>query len=605
VTKSFDFELEENDQVIASLQRIQAAIQNLQISLDQIRIGLQLVGQSSITGFAALGEKSQGVAKNAQGDKQSIDKSIPPLNTLTELNVGLNGLANVIERVKKGVVNFAEKGERIISNGKNSGATKEPVLRQTESVIEKGKAAAARYEFKGKTEVKMASASLDGLISQIETGMENLLAKIPQGKLDSATSRTNQDQLISDKINKDRGVQPQLSNTDKLALSIDVLTDSLRQKKQADSGVRDLALQFQQEVGGIQVNKPAMISKSDTLKPKITPQDAHGNVLPQKQDAGVEKSKSLGMVPQTAIVNPMLAHDYALEKLIGPLQLIGGEKDITSVPVPQSGKVNSKSKHNKTSKKVLPPEQNLKGLIGTSPVYDVSSFVDIQKQQVLSNKEEKYHLPTGLMNNIYQTESAGGKYLLSNKGAEGPFQFMPGTGRQYGLKTKADRMDFNKSSEAAAHYFSDLLREFHGNVREMIAAYNDGPGNISKHGLQHLPLETRNYIEKNMAGLNYYYPIPFKDRPSRHKNTHKPVSASSRDEVGFQPASLFRAPTNINATQARNKSNLYTSPQGIADAITLNSKMMQIELTLINSQTGKRNIITATGPKVTAAMSYA
>ncbi|WP_258863997.1 transglycosylase SLT domain-containing protein [Yersinia ruckeri] len=65
------------------------------------------------------------------------------------------------------------------------------------------------------------------------------------------------------------------------------------------------------------------------------------------------------------------------------------------------------------------------------------------------------HPPFG---SVYQAESGGGKKFAVAKGAQGPFQFMPPTGRDYGLIPQKIRMDFNKSSEAAAKYLSDCLK---------------------------------------------------------------------------------------------------------------------------------------------------
>lgn len=45
-------------------------------------------------------------------------------------------------------------------------------------------------------------------------------------------------------------------------------------------------------------------------------------------------------------------------------------------------------------------------------------------------------------------------------------------GRYYGLNTTEDRMDFNKSSAAAAKYLADLLKDFDDDVNKTVASYN-------------------------------------------------------------------------------------------------------------------------------------
>ena len=61
-------------------------------------------------------------------------------------------------------------------------------------------------------------------------------------------------------------------------------------------------------------------------------------------------------------------------------------------------------------------------------------------------------------------------------GAAGPWQFMPGTARVYGLKvsrTADERRDYFKSTHAAAHFLLKLYSDFHDWLL-VIAAYNGG-----------------------------------------------------------------------------------------------------------------------------------
>ncbi|MDZ7320758.1 lytic transglycosylase domain-containing protein [Kosakonia sacchari] len=115
--------------------------------------------------------------------------------------------------------------------------------------------------------------------------------------------------------------------------------------------------------------------------------------------------------------------------------------------------------------------------------------------------EQKYGLPSGLLNATYQKESGGGKYLFSKAGALGPFQFMPGTARDLGLKGD-DVFDLDLSAEAAARYYQILLKRYNGDVAKAAAAYNHGLGNIDKKGLSNLPAETRDYIPSILGGLD-------------------------------------------------------------------------------------------------------
>jgi membrane-bound lytic murein transglycosylase D len=97
-------------------------------------------------------------------------------------------------------------------------------------------------------------------------------------------------------------------------------------------------------------------------------------------------------------------------------------------------------------------------------------------------------------------------------GAVGPWQFMPTTARNMGLKVgnKYDeRKDFYKSTHAASKYLTGLF-DIYGDWLLVIAAYNGGPGNVNKAirksgskdfwTLQrYLPIESKNHVKKFIA----------------------------------------------------------------------------------------------------------
>lgn len=118
-------------------------------------------------------------------------------------------------------------------------------------------------------------------------------------------------------------------------------------------------------------------------------------------------------------------------------------------------------------------------------------------------------------------ESALNPKATSRVGAAGLWQFMPSTGKQYGLEINSlvdERRDPVKSSYAAARFLRDLYK-IYGDWSLVIAAYNCGPENVRK-AIQrsngkadywsiypYLPRETKGYVPAFIAAnyvMTYY-----------------------------------------------------------------------------------------------------
>ena len=128
----------------------------------------------------------------------------------------------------------------------------------------------------------------------------------------------------------------------------------------------------------------------------------------------------------------------------------------------------------------------------------------------------KYELPLELKY-LAVVESDLKRTAVSRVGAAGPWQLMPVTARQLGLKVSKkndERKQYYKSTTAAAKYLRDLYTEY-GDWLLVIAAYNAGPGNVNKAikkagsrnfwKLQYfLPAETRGHV-KRFIGTHYFF----------------------------------------------------------------------------------------------------
>ncbi|HID2509065.1 lytic transglycosylase domain-containing protein [Klebsiella pneumoniae] len=119
---------------------------------------------------------------------------------------------------------------------------------------------------------------------------------------------------------------------------------------------------------------------------------------------------------------------------------------------------------------------------------------------MMGKLEAMYNLPSGLLRSVAITESGGNQFAVSGAGAQGMFQFMPGTARDMGLRGN-DVFDPIKSAEAAARYLSMLLQKNGGDLGKALASYNWGIGNVQKYGMALMPQETRKYIPKVLSNM--------------------------------------------------------------------------------------------------------
>src|SRR5690606_19652767 len=114
-------------------------------------------------------------------------------------------------------------------------------------------------------------------------------------------------------------------------------------------------------------------------------------------------------------------------------------------------------------------------------------------------------------------ESAYHPFALSPSRASGIWQFIPGTGRRFGLKQNwwyDGRRDIVAATRAALDYLEELHREFDGDWLLALAAYNSGERNVARAVERnrsagkaidfwsiaaHLPRETRGYVPSLLA----------------------------------------------------------------------------------------------------------
>lgn len=160
---------------------------------------------------------------------------------------------------------------------------------------------------------------------------------------------------------------------------------------------------------------------------------------------------------------------------------------------------------------------------------------------MMGKLEAMYNLPAGLLRSVALTESRGDQFAISGAGAQGLFQFMPGTARDMGLRGN-DVFDPVKSAEAAARYLSMLLQKNGGDLSKALASYNWGIGNVQKYGMALMPQETRQYIPKVLSNM------PGAGAQVNQQNTYN-IYGGNAQEIGQE---VSRRQLDANARVLRN-----------------------------------------------------
>ncbi|HDV7160983.1 TPA: transglycosylase SLT domain-containing protein [Yersinia enterocolitica] len=594
---AFDFELTATDQASASIQRIEEAVKNLIPDLDKTRDGLKLGGQESVEGIDDLNARLKGMGQFAREGVQFVGDLVPPLKMVGEigskaLSFGALGAVGYIGfKAAQGLSAAADSAYSLDVAAKNAGMSVDEFSRVSGAMQILGvDSAAARQSVEGlyktfndplwaRNDTTQALLAQNGIvIERLKDGtadvyktLDNVAKIFP--KLSPQTQKTLADALGLDDnfltlMREGARYKDLLAKADKFGLTVDPrtnaqLTELDRQLSEVSAAWDGLKQRGQNKLYGAILSDGSVKDGIEGVTDVVT----NGiDSISVAHFLGLNRGKEAEQLRRGY-------NDPEFYKNLSEWDKVGSDYGIMTEGYRKKYEQHYGPK-DEQEKKRLEAEK------AVSPVNAPYILPGEDQQQArLKQLESQYNLPSTLLDRVYLNESNRGKNLLSPAGAQGPFQFMPATGRDYGLNTREDRMDFNKSSEAAAKYLADLLKDFDGDVNQAVASYNWGQGNVKKHGLGKAPAETRNYLQKIMPGLPAIHPQPGE------------LNTGTSDINALPPAS-------INSSQQSGRDiNDITQDTG--------GDKSEIEITLINDKTGERQkIIAPRNAKISTSMNY-
>jgi hypothetical protein len=150
------------------------------------------------------------------------------------------------------------------------------------------------------------------------------------------------------------------------------------------------------------------------------------------------------------------------------------------------------------------PQTPLAGSIGPAAPLDpmgpgmrLSGGPTPEMRDMIARAAGEAGVDAALLTALVEAESSFNPSAISHRGAMGLTQLMPGTARALGVENP---MDPWQNLLGGARYLRQMLTQF-PDVRTALAAYNAGPGAVTRHGgIPPFP-ETRNFVDRIMGRL--------------------------------------------------------------------------------------------------------
>lgn len=135
-----------------------------------------------------------------------------------------------------------------------------------------------------------------------------------------------------------------------------------------------------------------------------------------------------------------------------------------------------------------------------------NSGVKIQSDPILEKygssiveASKRFNVNARLIYSVIAAESGGQDDAISPRGAKGLMQLTDSTAEQMGV---SDSLDPHENIVGGTKYLRELLDRYDGDLRLTLAAYNAGPGTVSKFNGVPPYSETQEYVDKVLDRLN-------------------------------------------------------------------------------------------------------